>query len=231
VNTCEMSSVPRAHVVDFWGLAGSLFGFTARSGTAVILGRGARTGTATALDRPVRSWSTDTMGKGKYHEIDIASVKNKADKTILAVKNVLQKAKKSMYNQVVVFLGEDHTSPVDVAVTIGVLANAPVSVANHTYVFWEDGIVVRHPAYGGAPGAAFANGPGILQRTEPPPARGSTNRGRSTTIADSIQDLFDNHGAQFVYVACGDRHGKEVFDSMDKRMTTNFSYFHKPSAV
>lgn len=160
------------------------------------------------------------MGKGKYHLLDTSSVKSKSSKTTTFMAFILGKHKSSMYDRVVIFLGEAHNSVLDVAVTTALLAAPPVVSVGNTWVYFErtlDNVYVY--------GVAFAS-----HRTEPVNL-GKSRRARSTDMADRIQDLFDNHGALMIYVVCGDEHGKEIFDSLDSRMNNAFSYFHKPSAV
>jgi hypothetical protein len=171
------------------------------------------------------------MGKGKYTVIDTASVKTKSDKTVAAMKGVLQKAANSMHPCTVVWLGETHRNAVDQGVTRAIFADPPVVREHNTWAFFERGLedtYVPGPAFGRAGGGLLANTAVEIQA-----AVGAV--ARSKNIADGIQAIFDEHqaGSQkvIVYVPCGDAHAEEVFKAMDKRMTKDFNFYHKKTSV
>lgn len=170
------------------------------------------------------------MGKGKYTVIDTASVKAKSDKTVAAMKGVLQKAANSMHNCTVVFLGEQHGNAVDQGVTRAIFNDPPVVRQHHTWAFFERGLENTY-----VPGAAFGRANPLLVNSAVEIQAAAGAVARSKNIADGIQEIFDNHqaGTQkvIVYVPCGDAHADEVYKAMDKRMTKDFNFYHKKSSV
>ena len=156
------------------------------------------------------------MGLGTFVQLDISSVKTKAEKTATFLKNKLSN-KTSMQPLVVVFLGEQHKNATDMATTQAVLTNPPLTIAGSTRVVFERLLNNNY-----VPAAVFN------VRTEPVNTQLS-KKARSVLIADMVQDAFDNHGMQIVYVVCGSEHAQEIFHNLDKRMANPFSL--RPAAV
>jgi hypothetical protein len=156
------------------------------------------------------------MPKGTYVELDIASVKANAQKTVTYLtKKIPQISRRRL---TVVFLGEEHRNAVDEEVTQAMLAGPPIVKPGMRVIFERllDNVYIA--------GAAFGS-----ERTE------AINlalgrQARSTVIAAMIQDAFDN-GIELVYVACGSAHAVEIFNSMDKRCTESFTFVVKLSST
>lgn len=170
------------------------------------------------------------MGLGKLHKLDIADVKTKEAKTTSFLRHALEKA--DHHNCTVIFLGERHEQDdIDQRVTAALLNNAPLISAGNTWVYFER-TLNGNPNY--IPGNDFYSSvqpnqmPTLNARSEPV-NKGLSRLERSNKMADDIRDLFTN-GARAIYVVCGSLHALEIFDSLDKRMQSKFTYFYKLSA-
>ncbi|WP_430735464.1 hypothetical protein [Halodesulfovibrio aestuarii] len=159
---------------------------------------------------------------GTYSQLDMASVKSSAEKSITYLNKVLpdmlQKQKKPY---VVIFLGESHMDHVDQEVTRAMLLDPPVLAPNQTRVIYERQLDTVYPVIS----ADFNS-----QRTEPRDLALSRKE-RSKILADMIQDAFENYDMTMVYMPCGSAHAQEIFDSMDKRFANLFLFIVKMSST
>ena len=152
---------------------------------------------------------------GTYKKLDIGSVKSNALKTINFLKAKLPSSASHAVN--VIFLGEEHGNLVDVPVAGHILMNPPVLNTNNTRVIFERGL--NYPI-----------GVGMDRRTETI-NYGLNHKARSKKMAEMIQDAFDEHNKELVYIACGVNHAQEIFDALIKTMRTNFGFIVKPSST
>ena len=162
-------------------------------------------------------------GNGTRVQLNLASVKTDAKKTIAFVQNTLSN-KSSLHDLVVVFLGEQHGNAIDQAVTSAMLANPPIAVQGRTRVIFER---LLNEVVGYNAGAAFQD-----ERTEPVNLTREMNfKTRSVFIADMIMDAFAEHDMRVVYMVCGSAHDQDIFRSLDKRCSQRFTYISKPSST
>ncbi|RBO82195.1 hypothetical protein [Marinomonas aquiplantarum] len=152
---------------------------------------------------------------GTYNKLDTKSVRNDVTKSVTYLKNKLPSLVSHPLN--VIFLGEEHRNQVDVGVAQQILSHPPVLHEGETRVIFERGL--EYP---------IANG---MDEREDRMDPGLTHKARSKLIAGMIQDAFDEHDKNLVYVACGMNHAVEIFDALNKTMLTNFGFIVKPSST
>lgn len=155
------------------------------------------------------------MNLGSYKALNIASVRQDSKKTIEFLKNYLNTTT-TFHKLIVIFLGESHSNQTDIDVTKEILIHPPLIDEYPSMLYLERGLQYVH---------------NFRSYRQEAIEEGMNRQARSKMMADKIQDYFTNNDVTLIYVACGDAHGLEIFNAMNKRMRESFTFIHKPSSV
>jgi hypothetical protein len=151
--------------------------------------------------------------KSKYEELRPTSISQTQNfRTLLC--------RKKTPSSKVIFLGEKHRDVFDEQFTEEILMTPPIFNTGQTGVIFERGLDNRY--------ILSRIWQGQYQRTEPF-IEHLTPNARNKHIAEMIIDAFSNHDQNVIYMVCGSRHSKGIFDVMSKKCTRNFIYISKLS--